>query len=135
MLARGEGNILNVASVYAFGPVPYQSVYAASKAFLLSFSAALGDELRDSGIGVTVFCPGVTQTAFRSRAGIFEKSARSGMTAAAAARIGYAAMKRGRHIVVPGLPNRLFALLARMLPVRTFAALARAINRTRGVNQ
>src|SRR5438067_10296418 len=70
MIARHSGHILNVASVYSFSPVPLQSVYAACKAFLLSFSSALENELKGTGVTVTVFCPGVNQIGFRSRAGI-----------------------------------------------------------------
>src|SRR5207247_3219873 len=68
MIARHSGHILNVASVYSFSPVPFQSVYAACKAFLLSFSSALENELKETGVRVTQFCPGVTQTEFRYRA-------------------------------------------------------------------
>src|ERR1051325_7153559 len=57
MISRRSGRILNVASVYSFSPVPFQSVYAACKAFLLSFSSALRYELKDTGVTVTLFCP------------------------------------------------------------------------------
>jgi short-subunit dehydrogenase len=70
MIARRSGKVLSVASVYSFAPVPFQSVYSASKAFLLSFSSSLRNELEGTGVTVTVFCPGITQTEFRSRAGI-----------------------------------------------------------------
>jgi short-subunit dehydrogenase len=134
MIGRRRGNILNVASVYAFGPVPSQAVYAACKAFLLSFSSALQDELRGTGVRVTVFCPGVTQTAFRSRAGIHDKGKAAGMSAEYAARLAFSAMRRGKHIVVPGLANRAFYLLSRLLPNAPFAGLVRLINHQRGLN-
>ena len=132
MIARGNGHILNVASVYSFSPVPFQSVYAACKAFLLSFSSALENELKGTGVRVTVFCPGATQTEFRSRAGIGQKRTDTGMTAEAAAHIAYIETMRGKHIVVPGLINRFFVLLAQLLPDRTVAGLVRFINRQRG---
>ena len=132
MLRRGGGRILNVASVYSFSPVPLQSVYAASKSFLLSFSSSLENELRGTGVTVTVFCPGVTQTAFRSRAQITERSAKSGMTAEAAAHIAYIETLRGRRLVVPGFVNRLFVLVARVVPVGALTRLVRFINRRRG---
>ena len=132
MIARRSGHILNVASVYSFSPVPFQSVYAACKAFLLSFSRALENELKGTGVSVTLFCPGVTQTEFRSRAGIGQKRTTSGMTAEAAARIAYVETLRGKQIVVPGLINRLFVLLAQLLPDATVAGLVRFINRQRG---
>jgi short-subunit dehydrogenase len=132
MIARHRGRILNVASVYSFSPVPFQSVYAACKAFLLSFSSALHNELKGTGVTVTVFCPGVTQTEFRARAGIGQKRTDTGMTAEAAARIAYIETMRGKHIVVPGLINQLFVLLAQLLPDRAVAGLVRFINRQRG---
>ncbi len=135
MLSRRSGRILNVASVYSFSPVPFQSVYAASKAFLFSFSQSLRSELGGTGVTVTVFCPGVTQTEFRSRAGIAEKRRDSGMTAEAAARIAYEETLRGRHLVVPGLINRLFVLVTRLLPAGTLPGVIRFINRRRGQDQ
>jgi short-subunit dehydrogenase len=132
MISRGSGRILNVASVYSFAPVPYQAVYSACKAFLLSLSSSLQNELKGTGVTVTVFCPGITQTEFRSRAGIAEKRKESGMTAEEAARIAYEATIRGRHLVVPGLLNRLFVMAARIVPSRSFAGVVRFINRQRG---
>ena len=132
MIAERRGRILNVASVYSFSPVPFQSVYAACKAFLLSFSSALQNELTGTGVTVTVFCPGTTQTEFRSRAGIGQKRSDTGLTAEAAARIAYMETMRGKHIVVPGLINRLFVFLAQLLPDSTVPGLVRFINRQRG---
>lgn len=132
MIARRSGRILNVASVYSFSPVPFQSVYAACKAFLLSFSSSLQNELKGTGVTVTVFCPGATQTEFRSRAGIGEKRKDSGMTAQAAAYIAYVETLRGTHIVVPGFLNRLFAFLAKRLPSEVVPGIVRFINRQRG---
>src|SRR5438105_598262 len=102
MIERRSGHILNVGSVYSFSPVPFQSVYAACKAFLLSFSSALENELKGTGVRVTLFCPGVTQTEFRSRAGIGQKRTDTGMTAEAAAHTAYIETMRGKHVVVPG---------------------------------
>ena len=132
MVARHDGRILNVASVYSFSPVPFQSAYAACKAFLLSFSTAIQNELHGTGVTITVFCPGITQTEFRSRAGIGEKSEKSGMTAEAAARIAYAATMQGKHIVVPGFLNRLYVVAAGLLPAQTVPNIVRFINRQRG---
>lgn len=132
MIARHSGKILNVASVYGFAPVPYQSVYSACKAFLLSFSSSLGNELEGTGVTVTVFCPGITQTEFRPRAGIAEKHKNSGMTAQTAARIAYRETLRGKRIVVPGFLNRLFVLTSRLLPAGSFARVVKSINRLRG---
>lgn len=132
MIARRSGRILNVASVYSFSPVPFQSVYGACKAFLLSFSSALRSELEGTGVTVTVFCPGTTRTEFRSRARIGQKREDSGMTAEAVARIGYLATLRGKHVVVPGVINRLYVLAVHLLPVQMVPNLVRYINRQRG---
>lgn len=134
MVERRRGHILNVASVYSYSPVPLQSVYAACKAFLLSFSASLRNELGPKGVTVTAFCPGITQTAFRTRAGIGEKSQISGMTAQDAARIAYKATLRGAAVVIPGVPNRAFVLAAKILPSTLFTNVIRSINRLRGQN-
>lgn len=132
MLARRSGRILNVGSVYCYAPVPFQAVYSACKAFLLSFSASIRNEVASSGVTVTVFCPGITQTEFRSRAGIVETKATSGMTAEAAARIAYRETLRGKAVVIPGVTNRLFVLLAKLLPNSSFAGIIRYINVKRG---
>lgn len=132
MIARRSGMILNVASVYSFASVPFQSVYSACKAFLLSFSSSLYSELDGTGVTVTVFCPGITQTEFRSRAGIADRNRTSGMTAEAAARVAYVETRRGKHVVVPGLPNRIFVVVSRLLPRGVFARVVRSINRLRG---
>jgi short-subunit dehydrogenase len=135
MIERKKGKILNVASVYSFSPVPFQSVYAACKAFLLSFSASLQNEVQGTGVTVTVFCPGVTQTEFRSRAGITQKRTGAGMTAEAAARIAFKETMRGTHIVVPGSVNKIFAFVVGVLPISSVSGLVRFINRQRGQDQ
>ena len=132
MIARRSGRILNVASVYSFSPVPFQSVYGACKAFLLSFSSSLKNELHGTGVTVTVYCPGVTQTEFRARAGIGQRRQEAGMTAETAAKIAYIETLRGKHIVVPGFINRLYVFLAQHLPPSTVPAIVRFINRQRG---
>ncbi len=132
MIAKGSGRIVNVGSVYCYAPVPFQAVYSACKAFLLSFSAAIRNELSGSGVTVTVFCPGITQTEFRTRAGIVEKNKTSGMTAEAAARIAYRGTMRGKAVVIPGMTNRIFVLLAKLLPNSSFTGVIRYINLKRG---
>jgi hypothetical protein len=132
MIARRSGRILNVASVYSFSPVPFQSVYGACKAFLLSFSSSLKNELQGTGVTVTVYCPGVTQTEFRERAGIGQRRQSAGMTAEQAAQIAYIETLRGKHIVVPGFLNRLYVFVAQHLPPSTVPGIVRFINRQRG---
>lgn len=134
MVGKGVGRILNIASVYSYSPVPKQSVYSASKAFILSFSSALNEEVKGKGVTVTVILPGITQTEFRTRAGIADKKD-SGMTAEAVARIAVDATLKGKHIVVPGAQNKLFALLARHLPQSIMSRVVTLINNRRGVNK
>ena len=134
MVTRRSGRILNVASVYSFAPVAFQSVYAASKAFMLSFSGALSEELRGSGVTVTALCPGLTQTQFRVRAGIPEKRKVGGVTAEHIAEIAARQTLKGKRVVVTGFPNHLFAFLARRLPFVLVPRIVRFINKTRGVS-
>jgi len=134
MIANRNGKILNVSSVYGFAPVPHQSVYSACKAFLLSFSTSLRNELDGTGVTVTVFCPGITQSEFRSRAGIAVRNKDSGMTAESAAQIAYVETMRSKAIVVPGFPNRMFVLASRILPAGFFAKVVMFINGRRGLS-
>lgn len=133
MIANRNGRILNVSSVYGFAPVPHQSVYSACKSFLLSFSTSLRNELEGTGVTVTAFCPGITQSEFRNRAGISVKNTNSGMTAKAAAEIAYNETMRGKAVVVPGIPNRLFVFASRVLPGSFFAKVVKRINVARGL--
>ena len=134
MIARRSGRILNVASVYGFAPVPFQSVYSACKAFLLSFSTSLRNELDGTGVTVTVFCPGITESEFRVRAGIADTHKSTGMTAEATARIAYFETVRGKAVVIPGILNRLFVLSSRVLPSGLYANVVKFINRLRGIS-
>lgn len=105
MVSRGRGGILNVASVYTFSPVAFQSVYGACKAFIYSFSEALASETRGSGIKISTLCPGSTATEFRKRAGVKEKRKPSATAEAVAAK-GYAALMRGQRLSISGLPQQ-----------------------------
>lgn len=127
MLARRAGRIMNVASTAAFVPGPNMSVYYASKAFVLSFSEALAEELRDSGITVTALCPGPTITEFQRRAGIGSSKLfkRAVMDARSVAEAGYRAMARGDRLAIPGPRNKAVPLAARVLPRRIMALLSR----------
>lgn len=134
MLSRRSGRILNVASLYSFAPVPFQSVYAASKAFMLSFTLALSAELKGSGVSLTALCPGITRTEFRSRAGIAERRKTAGVTAESVAEIAARETLKGSLLVVPGFFNKLFVFLARRLPLPIVLWCVMLINRTRGVH-
>ena len=117
MLDRREGAILNVASTAAFQPGPGSAVYFATKAFVLSFSEALHQELKGTGIKVSALCPGPTATEFGVAAGYegaqlrrFSADARGVVEA------GLAGLERNRAVVVPGLSNKATAQAHRFLP-------------------
>jgi short-subunit dehydrogenase len=130
MVARKSGAVLNVASTAAFQPGPLMSVYYASKAFVLSFSEAIADELRNSGVTVTALCPGPTETGFAAAADM--ESTRlftmtKPMSSAAVARVGYDAMKSGRRVVIAGLRNMLLAQSIRVTPRRMVTTIVRRL--------
>jgi len=119
LLDRGRGGILNVASTAGFQPGPHMSVYYATKAYVLSFSDGLHEEVADSGVTVTCLAPGPTRTAFSERAGmeeapLFELGAT--MPAEAVAQAGYDGFRRERALVVPGWPNKIGAFMIRFTP-------------------
>lgn len=118
MLARRRGKILNIASTAAFQPGPLMAVYYATKAYVLSFSEALANELRGSGVTVTVLCPGPTQTNFQQRAGVahIRVMSRRVMDARTVAEAGYRGLMRGKFLVIPGWRNRLLVNAVRWLP-------------------
>jgi uncharacterized protein len=128
-LERHRGGILNVASVASFLPGPGMAVYYATKAFVLSFSESLHQELSGRGIRVTVLCPGVVPTEFQERAGMRKLPGPRILrwSAERVAASGYEGLMQGRRVVVPGLANRAVTLLPRLLPREFFLrAVARA---------
>jgi short-subunit dehydrogenase len=118
MVSRRCGGILNVGSVAGFIPGPNMAVYYASKAFVQSFSEALFEELRGTGVSVTNLCPGPTETNFSRVARAFQTRELQGkkMTAAAVAVSGHRAFRQQRLMDVPGMQNRLLVHLTRLLP-------------------
>lgn len=119
MLERRTGRIMNLASTAAFQPGPLMATYYATKAYVLSFSEALSEETRGSGVTVTAFCPGPTASGFQEAAHLKDSKLLAGRrlpNAAEVARVGYRAMLAGRAIVVPGLSNRLMAESVRFAP-------------------
>jgi len=118
MVARGRGRILNVASTAAFVPGPLMVIYYASKAFVLSFSEALGNELEGSGVTVTALCPGPTATGFEAAADLgAARLFRMGtMSMESVARSGVDAMLRGQAVVIPGVRNWLMIQSLRFSP-------------------
>lgn len=127
MVRRGAGRVLNVASTAAFQPGPLMAVYCATKAYVLSFSEALANELKGSGVTVTCVAPGATETRFGETAGVSaSRLFRSGtMSSRAVAEEAYAATTRGKPLAVPGCRNRFLSASVRLLPIATAARVAR----------
>jgi short-subunit dehydrogenase len=130
MLTRRRGRIMNVASTAAFQPGPLMAVYYATKAYVLSFSEALANELRGSGVTVTCFCPGATNTGFAKRAGnegsrLFKQI--GGMNAETVARDGYRGLMKGKTVVISGTHNWLVAESVRFAPRKMVTAVSRWI--------
>jgi uncharacterized protein len=118
MVERRRGAILNVASTAAFQPGPNQAVYCATKAYVLSFTEALAEEVRGSGVRVTCLAPGATDTGFAAQAGMAgTRLFRWGvMDAARVARAGHDGVRHGNGLVIPGTRNRLLAFAVRLSP-------------------
>jgi uncharacterized protein len=117
-LERRKGGILNVASIAAFLPGPGMAVYYATKAYVLSFSEALHQELKSRGVRVTALCPGPVATEFQARAGMAGDAFPSLLERSAGhvAREGYRGLKEGRRVVVPGTANKMLTQVARFVP-------------------
>lgn len=126
MLARGRGRILNTASVAGFEPGPLLAVYHATKAFVLSWSEALSMELKESGIGVTILCPGPTDTDFQKKANMEDTRAfqqAKVMDPQEVAAAGYEGMVNHELIVIPGVANKALVAARRILTVEAQARL------------
>ncbi len=126
MLRRGCGRILNVASTAAFQPGPFMACYFASKAYVLSFTEAIAEELSGTGVTVTAFCPGPTRTQFQKRSNT--ESIRENtfvMEAAPAAEAAYRGLMNGHHLVIPGFTNKLLAILVRLFPRKLVIRITR----------
>jgi short-subunit dehydrogenase len=129
MVERHSGRVLNVASMAGFAPGPLHAVYYASKAFVISFSEAIANELRRTGVTVTALCPGFTGTEFGQVAGVEGiRSFSRTFSAREIAEIGYEAMLKGKTLVVPGVLNRLFIHgLLRLAPRKLTTRISRRL--------
>ena len=127
MIARKSGAIINVGSTASFQPVPYMAVYGATKAFVLSFSEALAEEVRAHGVRVVALCPGQTDTAFF--AGIDDARVGRARTTKQVVDTALRALARGRVVAVDGLANYALANSVRLAPRRLVARVAAAIQR------
>jgi short-subunit dehydrogenase len=129
MIARKSGGILNVASTAAFQPGPKMAVYFATKAFVLSLTEALHEELKPHGVSVTCLCPGPTRTEFGEVAGfggngMFDRVA---MESPEVVKAGLEGLDRNRAVVVPGLVNKIGAASTRFAPRSVVRKIAGAI--------
>jgi uncharacterized protein len=119
MVKRGRGGILNVASTAAFQPGPLTAVYSASKGYVLSFTEALAEEVRGTGVTLTALCPGATVTGFASRAAMEGSRlfrAKGLLDAKSVAKAGYEGFRRGATVVIPGLKNAFLAHSVGFMP-------------------
>jgi short-subunit dehydrogenase len=130
MLARRQGGILNVASTAAFQSGPLMAAYYATKAYVLSLSEAIAEEVSGSGVTVTCLCPGPTATGFQATAGISNLQMLKGpfmMTSAEVSRAGHEGFRAGRRVVIPGAMNKLAAQSSRFLPRRLMASIVHKV--------
>jgi short-subunit dehydrogenase len=128
MIERKSGKILNVASTAGFQAGPLMAVYYASKAYVISFSEAIANELKGSGVTVTCLCPGPTDTGFQDRAGVANSrlfKQFGPMSAKAVARDGYRAMMKGKTLTISGFKNRVLAETTRIAPRKLATAISR----------
>jgi short-subunit dehydrogenase len=129
MRARGQGRILITGSIAGLMPGTFQAVYNGSKAFLDSFSVALSNELKDTGITVTCLMPGATETDFFDRADMADTKVGSGEKAHASdvAKVGFDAMMKGELKVVAGFANKMRAAMSHVAPDSTLAEMHRSM--------
>ena len=131
MVQRGYGKILNVSSVAGFQPSPLMAVYNASKAYVLSFSEAIANELNGTGVTVTVLCPGLTPTGFQETVGVGKPAMTSNKwissSAEEVAQYGLNALFKGTTVAIPGTINYLLANANRFLPRNTVTQLVRKV--------
>jgi len=130
MVKRGAGKILNMSSLAAFQPGPLMSIYYASKGYMLSFSEAIANELKGTGVTVTALCPGPTKTAFQETVSEDSKENKITFNMACAKEVadyGYKAMLKGKAYAIPGSFNKFLAMLPRFIPRNAAASIVRKI--------
>jgi short-subunit dehydrogenase len=129
MRERGSGSIINVASTASFQPVPFMATYAATKAFVLSFSEALWEENRTYGVKVMALCPGVTETGFFDASRMKRPPGRISQTSEQVVDVALRALKRGKSSVISGWPNRITVETERVVPRSLILRVVGAIMR------
>ncbi|MDR0747527.1 MAG: SDR family oxidoreductase [Helicobacteraceae bacterium] len=130
MIERGEGKIMNVASLAAFQPGPLMAVYYASKAYVLSLSEAIANEARDRGVTITALCPGPTASGFWDVNSLEKNKMIKGKklpTSKEVAAYGYAAMMKGKDVAIHGFANRFIVFIERFFPKHLIVKIVRKI--------
>ncbi|MFD0991455.1 SDR family NAD(P)-dependent oxidoreductase [Mariniflexile jejuense] len=130
MVKRGSGRILNISSLAAFQPGPLMAIYYASKGYMLSFSEAIANELKGTGVTVTALCPGPTKTSFQktvSANSCDNKITFNMASAKTVAAYGYKSMLKGKTYAIPGKFNKFLAILPRLVSRNAAAAIVRKI--------
>ncbi len=136
MISRKSGKILNISSLAAFQPGPMMSMYYASKSYILSFSEAIANELKGTGVTVTALCPGPTKTLFQQTVSnnCSENKISFNMACASdVALYGYNAMKKGKTVAIPGVFNKFLSTIPRFVTRNMATRIVRNIqekNRT-----
>jgi short-subunit dehydrogenase len=130
MIQRKRGGVLNVGSVAGFLPGPNMAIYYATKAFVLSFTEAIAEELVASGLKISVLCPGPTETNFGkvARGDQKRKIQSAKMSAQAVAEYGYKKFRAGKIVVVPGLQNKILSRAPRILPRKFVRRISKFYN-------
>ncbi|MFZ1981363.1 MAG: SDR family oxidoreductase [Smithella sp.] len=134
MLKRKSGKIMNVGSIASFAPSPNFALYNASKAYVLFFSEALGEELKGTGVSVTCLCPGATKTNWQARAGAenIRLNRVRMIDAKIVAEHGYKGLMKGKRLVVPGIDNKITLLCTKFAPRAVVLKVARFLTQKTG---
>ncbi|GAL64171.1 3-oxoacyl-[acyl-carrier protein] reductase [Algibacter lectus] len=130
MVKRGSGKILNMASLAAFQPGPLMSIYYASKSYMLSFSEAIANELKGTGVTVTALCPGPTKTAFQETVSEDANDNKITFNMACAKEValyGYKAMLKGKSYAIPGRFNKVLAVIPRFITRNAATSIVRKL--------
>jgi short-subunit dehydrogenase len=129
MLKNKSGRILNVASIAAFQPGPNFAVYSATKSYVLSFTEAIAEELEDTGVSISVLCPGITKTQFMQRSEMKASALLNAMAMSSnrVAQLGYNGLMAGERVIVTGTANKMSINLPRFLPRRIVTKISKKI--------
>lgn len=130
MTERGSGKVMNVASTAAFQPGPLMAVYCSTKSYVLSFSQAINNEVKSSGVTVTALCPGPTESGFQDASGMKESKIVTKIkmpSSKTVAEYGYKAMMKGKPVAIHGYMNKILALSVRFMPRNVVVKITRIL--------